>query len=51
MFSVLTRKFDLTWKDCIEKARTYLVRESQRDDPRPIVFICLSPSYLGLMLL
>ena len=33
MFSVLTRKFDLTWKDCIEKARTYLVRVSQRDDP------------------
>ena len=33
LFTVLIRHFNLTWKECQEKAKAYLVRNCQREDP------------------
>ena len=33
LFAVMIRHFNLTWKDCQEKAKNYLVRNCQQDDP------------------
>jgi hypothetical protein len=33
LFSVMIRHFDLTWIQCQEKAKAYLVRKSQQEDP------------------
>ena len=33
LFAVMIRHFNLTWKDCQEKAKAFLVRNCQRKDP------------------
>ena len=33
IFAIMIRHFDLTWRECQDKAKSYLVRNCQRDDP------------------